>query len=340
LSGVRASRDCRCARPAHGTDAGPDQRSIRIIVDEVLRDLPDANPVADRWNLEDMRMPSSASRYKTNRRQSGEILNLSQVIRNEHDVKVGLSSEMNGGRNADRAAGPTFTLLFIGNPRFYLVLKRSAFLPDMSDCGHTHQLYVDHGDRFEGVARRGRFISATRADGPAVPAVSWQWSGDLGLRSRSERREVRQRQQFSRSSMESSVARARASRSDAPAWIALVTAIEAGTCWSHQDATLRSSWWRQVMPRHAPRTYSFHSLLMVSAWPMATIRSAGPAAASVDDQALHHRRSRQCGPLQSLWIAPDRPAAKINSFPTPRPTAGLREAGLEWKQRSVGSAWK
>lgn len=110
-----------------------------IVVDEVTygADLRDAlTAMADRWDLEDMRMfvVSLAVQNETGGNLAEILENLSQVIRERASMMLkvrALSSE--GRMTGVMLTGLpilAFTLLFIGNPRFYLdVADDPAFLP-------------------------------------------------------------------------------------------------------------------------------------------------------------------------------------------------------------------
>jgi tight adherence protein B len=110
-----------------------------IVVDEVTygADLRDAlTAMADRWDLDDMRMfvVSLSVQNETGGNLAEILENLSQVIRERASMmrKVrALSSE--GRMTATMLTGLpifAFTVLFIGNPSFYLdVADDPAFLP-------------------------------------------------------------------------------------------------------------------------------------------------------------------------------------------------------------------
>jgi tight adherence protein B len=110
-----------------------------IVVDEVTygADLRDAlSAMADRWDLEDMRMfvVSLSIQNETGGNLAEILENLSQVIRERASMMMkvrALSSE--GRMTAAMLTGlpvVCFTLLFIGNPAFYLdVADDPAFLP-------------------------------------------------------------------------------------------------------------------------------------------------------------------------------------------------------------------
>ena len=110
-----------------------------IVVDEVTygADLRDAlTAMADRWDLDDMRMfvVSLSVQNETGGNLAEILENLSQVIRERAAMMMkvrALSSE--GRMTATILTGLpilTFTMLFIGNPKFYLdVADDPAFLP-------------------------------------------------------------------------------------------------------------------------------------------------------------------------------------------------------------------
>jgi tight adherence protein B len=110
-----------------------------IVVDEVTygADLRDAlTAMADRWDLDDMRMfvVSLAVQNETGGNLAEILENLSQVIRERASMMLkvrALSSE--GRMTAAMLTGlpvVCFTLLFLGNPRFYLdVADDPAFIP-------------------------------------------------------------------------------------------------------------------------------------------------------------------------------------------------------------------
>ncbi len=110
-----------------------------IVVDEVTygADLRDAlTAMADRWDLDDMRMfvVSLSVQNETGGNLAEILENLSQVIRERAAMMMkvrALSSE--GRMTAAMLTGLpilTFTMLFIGNPGFYLdVADDPAFLP-------------------------------------------------------------------------------------------------------------------------------------------------------------------------------------------------------------------
>jgi len=110
-----------------------------IVVDEVTygADLRDAlTAMADRWDLEDMRMfvVSLAVQNETGGNLAEILENLSQVIRERASMMLkvrALSSE--GRMTAAMLTGlpvVALTLLFLGNPRFYLdVADDPAFVP-------------------------------------------------------------------------------------------------------------------------------------------------------------------------------------------------------------------
>ncbi|MCL6741406.1 type II secretion system F family protein [Sphingomonas sp. RB56-2] len=110
-----------------------------IVVDEVTygADLRDAlTAMADRWDLEDMRMfvVSLAVQSETGGNLAEILENLSQVIRERASMMLKVRALSSEGRMtaAMLSALPVvaFTLLFIGNPRFYLdVADDPAFLP-------------------------------------------------------------------------------------------------------------------------------------------------------------------------------------------------------------------
>jgi len=110
-----------------------------IVVDEVTygADLRDAlSAMADRWDLEDMRMfvVSLAVQNETGGNLAEILENLSQVIRERASMMLKVRALSSEGRMtaAMLTALPilAFTLLFIGNPRFYLdVADDPAFLP-------------------------------------------------------------------------------------------------------------------------------------------------------------------------------------------------------------------
>jgi tight adherence protein B len=110
-----------------------------IVVDEVTygADLRDAlTAMADRWDLEDMRMfvVSLAVQSETGGNLAEILENLSQVIRERASMMLkvrALSSE--GRMTAAMLTGLpvlAFTILFLANPKFYLdVADDPAFLP-------------------------------------------------------------------------------------------------------------------------------------------------------------------------------------------------------------------
>lgn len=110
-----------------------------IVVDEVTygADLRDAlSSMADRWDLEDMRMfvVSLSVQNETGGNLAEILENLSQVIRERASMMLkvrALSSE--GRMTAAMLTGLpvlAFVILFLGNPRFYLdVADDPAFLP-------------------------------------------------------------------------------------------------------------------------------------------------------------------------------------------------------------------
>ncbi len=110
-----------------------------IVVDEVTygADLRDAlTAMADRWDLEDMRMfvVSLSVQNETGGNLAEILENLSQVIRERASMMLKVRALSSEGRMtaAMLTALPVvaFTLLFIGNPRFYLdVADDPAFLP-------------------------------------------------------------------------------------------------------------------------------------------------------------------------------------------------------------------
>jgi tight adherence protein B len=110
-----------------------------VVVDEVTygADLRDAlTAMADRWDLEDMRMfvVSLAVQNETGGNLAEILENLSQVIRERASMMLKVRALSSEGRMtaAMLTALPVlaFTLLFIGNPRFYLdVADDPAFLP-------------------------------------------------------------------------------------------------------------------------------------------------------------------------------------------------------------------
>jgi tight adherence protein B len=110
-----------------------------IVVDEVTygADLRDAlTAMADRWDLDDMRMfvVSLAVQNETGGNLAEILENLSQVIRERASMMLKVRALSSEGRmtGAMLTGLPilAFTLLFIGNPRFYLdVADDPAFLP-------------------------------------------------------------------------------------------------------------------------------------------------------------------------------------------------------------------
>lgn len=110
-----------------------------IVVDEVTygADLRDAlTAMADRWDLEDMRMfvVSLAVQNETGGNLAEILENLSQVIRERASMMLKVRALSSEGRmtGAMLTGLPilAFTLLFIGNPGFYLdVADDPAFLP-------------------------------------------------------------------------------------------------------------------------------------------------------------------------------------------------------------------
>jgi tight adherence protein B len=110
-----------------------------IVVDEVTygADLRDAlTAMADRWDLDDMRMfvVSLAVQSETGGNLAEILENLSQVIRERASMMLKVRALSSEGRMtaAMLTALPVlaFTLLFLGNPSFYLdVADDPAFLP-------------------------------------------------------------------------------------------------------------------------------------------------------------------------------------------------------------------
>ncbi len=110
-----------------------------IVVDEVTygADLRDAlSSMADRWDLEDMRMfvVSLSVQSETGGNLAEILENLSQVIRERASMMLKVRALSSEGRMTATmlTALPVvaFTLLFMGNPRFYLdVADDPAFLP-------------------------------------------------------------------------------------------------------------------------------------------------------------------------------------------------------------------
>lgn len=110
-----------------------------IVVDEVTygADLRDAlSAMADRWDLEDMRMfvVSLSVQSETGGNLAEILENLSQVIRERASMMRKVRALSSEGRMTATmlTALPVlaFTLLFLGNPRFYLdVADDPAFLP-------------------------------------------------------------------------------------------------------------------------------------------------------------------------------------------------------------------
>jgi tight adherence protein B len=110
-----------------------------IVVDEVTygADLRDAlTALADRWDLDDMRMfvVSLAVQNETGGNLAEILENLSQVIRERASMMLKVRALSSEGRmtGAMLTGLPVlaFTLLFIGNPSFYLdVADDPAFLP-------------------------------------------------------------------------------------------------------------------------------------------------------------------------------------------------------------------
>jgi tight adherence protein B len=110
-----------------------------IVVDEVTygADLRDAlTAMADRWDLDDMRMfvVSLSVQNETGGNLAEILENLSEVIRERASMMMKVRALSSEGRmtSAMLTGLPilTFTLLFIGNPGFYLdVADDPAFLP-------------------------------------------------------------------------------------------------------------------------------------------------------------------------------------------------------------------
>lgn len=110
-----------------------------IVVDEVTygADLRDAlSAMADRWDLDDMRMfvVSLSVQNETGGNLAEILENLSQVIRERASMMLKVRALSSEGRMTATmlTALPVlaFTLLFIGNPKFYLdVADDPAFLP-------------------------------------------------------------------------------------------------------------------------------------------------------------------------------------------------------------------
>jgi tight adherence protein B len=110
-----------------------------IVVDEVTygADLRDAlSAMADRWDLEDMRMfvVSLSVQNETGGNLAEILENLSQVIRERASMMRKVRALSSEGRMTATmlTALPViaFTLLFLGNPKFYLdVADDPAFLP-------------------------------------------------------------------------------------------------------------------------------------------------------------------------------------------------------------------
>jgi tight adherence protein B len=110
-----------------------------IVVDEVTygADLRDAlSAMADRWDLDDMRMfvVSLSVQNETGGNLAEILENLTQVIRERASMMRKVRALSSEGRMtaAMLTALPViaFTLLFIGNPKFYLdVADDPAFLP-------------------------------------------------------------------------------------------------------------------------------------------------------------------------------------------------------------------
>lgn len=110
-----------------------------IVVDEVTygADLRDAlSAMADRWDLDDMRMfvVSLSVQNETGGNLAEILENLSQVIRERASMMLKVRALSSEGRMTATmlTALPVlaFTLLFLGNPKFYLdVADDPAFLP-------------------------------------------------------------------------------------------------------------------------------------------------------------------------------------------------------------------
>jgi tight adherence protein B len=110
-----------------------------IVVDEVTygADLRDAlSAMADRWDLDDMRMfvVSLSVQNETGGNLAEILENLSQVIRERASMMLKVRALSSEGRMTATmlTALPVlaFTLLFLGNPRFYLdVADDPAFVP-------------------------------------------------------------------------------------------------------------------------------------------------------------------------------------------------------------------
>ena len=110
-----------------------------IVVDEVTygADLRDAlSAMADRWDLDDMRMfvVSLSVQNETGGNLAEILENLSQVIRERASMMLKVRALSSEGRMTATmlTALPilAFTLLFLGNPRFYLdVADDPAFVP-------------------------------------------------------------------------------------------------------------------------------------------------------------------------------------------------------------------
>jgi tight adherence protein B len=110
-----------------------------VVVDEVTygADLRDALAgMADRWNLDDMRMfvVSLSVQSETGGNLAEILENLSQVIRERASMMMKVRALSSEGRMTAimLTALPVvaFTILFIGNPRFYLdVSDDPAFIP-------------------------------------------------------------------------------------------------------------------------------------------------------------------------------------------------------------------
>jgi tight adherence protein B len=119
--------------------ADPIGSQFGIVVDEVTygADLRDAlSAMADRWDLDDMRMfvVSLSVQNETGGNLAEILENLSQVIRERHSMMRKVRALSSEGRMTATmlTALPilAFTLLFLGNPKFYLdVADDPAFLP-------------------------------------------------------------------------------------------------------------------------------------------------------------------------------------------------------------------
>ena len=119
--------------------ADPIGSQFGIVVDEVTygADLRDAlSAMADRWDLDDMRMfvVSLSVQNETGGNLAEILENLSQVIRERHSMMRKVRALSSEGRMTATmlTALPVlaFTLLFLGNPKFYLdVADDPAFLP-------------------------------------------------------------------------------------------------------------------------------------------------------------------------------------------------------------------